>query len=90
MIFQAVVLLAVLFGLWILLLFRAVARNNPLFHCERCEQKTAERFDSMIATVIACGDHEHCGFRRCLRDELYPENVRVLYDPGPGKERQRS
>ncbi|MEE8551425.1 MAG: hypothetical protein V3T08_09260 [Gemmatimonadota bacterium] len=61
------------------------SKAATLFYCERCEQRTARRFTSLTATVVACGDHSRCGFRRCLRDELHPENVGVMHDPGSGK-----
>ena len=54
-------------------------RCRTLFYCERCEQQTARKFTSNTATVMAC----RCGFRRCVRDDVYPRNVGVLHDPGP-------
>ena len=55
--------------------------GRPLFFCERCERRTAMRITSSTATVLACSDHDLCGFRRCLRDERHPENFGILYDP---------
>ena len=84
----------VFFGtLFVLALCRAAALGDepmasygrPLFFCERCERRTAMRITSSTATVLACRDHDLCGFRRCVRDELHPENVGAIYDPGLGQ-----
>lgn len=64
--------------------------GRNMVYCERCEQKTARRLSSPTATVVACSDHTHCGFRRCIRDDVDPQNVRVFHDPGPTKEGQRT
>ena len=85
-------------SLWVIRLCRPAERSDgsgpqprrPLFYCERCEQQTAMRISSLTATVVVCGDHLQCGFRRCVRDELHPQNVRVFHDPGPTKEGQRT
>ena len=58
--------------------------GRPMVYCERCEQQTAVAISSSTAAVVACYNPE-CGFRRLLRDELHPEKVGVLHDPGPGK-----
>ncbi len=59
---------------------RPSAPTRLWFFCERCERRTAREFHSLTATIKAC-EHDACGFRRCTRDELTPENVGVLYDP---------
>ena len=56
--------------------------EQPSVYCERCELKTAAKCEFLSSVVVICRD-DACGFSRILRNDDFPEQVGVIYDPGP-------